>query len=176
MSKQLLATINGRIEKLTNSERITKAELGALSRESLEYTLEQWDAQVINRIVACLTPRNKQVAVLFFKAHTPFQFDDATKLFSGIKNKKAKAKAIEAINAFLATDQTIWEWDAENNEQIEAKKPNYVGNITKNVKGAIESGFDRREVINAVFAGGVTAEELMHVLMAMEDQADKEAA
>jgi hypothetical protein len=176
MSNQLLTTINGRIEKLAASERITKVELGAVSREILQYTLEQWDCQVLNRLTAVLTPRNKQVAILFFKAFTPFSIDDTTGLFSGIRNKKAKAQSIEAIEAFLASDQTIWEWDAENNAEIEAKKPNYMANITKNVKGAIEAGNDRREIIQSVFAGGVSVDEIMAVLTAMEDQPDQVAA
>lgn len=176
MSNQLLTTINGRIEKLASSERVTKAELGAVSREILTYTLQQWDSQVCNRLVSVLTPRNKQVAILFFKAFTPFVVDKTTGLFSGIRNKEAKAKSEEAIHAFLESGQTIWEWDKENNEDIEAKKPNYVGNITRNVKGAIESGSDRREIIQAVFAGGVSAEEVMAVLAAMEDQQEQVAA
>ena len=172
MSKQLLTTINGRIEKLAASERVTKAELSALSREVLDYIRQPdcWDAQVINRLLVVLTPMNQKTAVLFFKAHTPFAFNEETHTFSGIKNKKAKASSLEAIEMFLASGQDIWDW-AQSNITVEKKKPNYMVLITKNVKGALESHESRNEVLKAVFAGGVTSEDVMNMLAQMEAEA-----
>lgn len=173
MSK-LLTTINARIEKLAASERITKAELSALSQEVLQYTLEQWDSQVINRLVSVLTPMNKKTAVLFFEAFTPFSIEDG--VFGGIKNKKAKAKAQEAIATFLSSGADIWEWAAEN-VKVEAKQPDYLANITKNIKGAVEKGHkSQADIISAILAAGFTASEFTAALMAVEEhQADQEA-
>lgn len=167
-----LNQINTRIEAIKASERTTKKELGLVSREVLEYTTEHMDAQVINRLVAVLTPMNKKTAIQFFSAFTPFKWVAETGVFGAVK-KKVKDQAIAAMQDFLATDGDIWSW-AEDHLKVEKKEPNFLSNITKNITKALESHKGREEVMSAVLAGGLSVEDIMAVLDVMEEQ--KEAA
>lgn len=164
-----LKTINARIETIAQAERVTKKELGLLSREIFEYTLEQWDSQVINRLLAVLTPMNKRTAILYFQAFTPFKYVEEAQEFGGIvKANDNKARCEALMVAFLGSDGNIWTW-AEQHVKVEPKEVDFLANITKNVKKAIES--DKGDgVLEAVLAGGVTPADIMAVLAAMAQQ------
>jgi len=75
--------INDKIDALVKSERITKQMLGELSRDLLNYVLvdENHDIQPVNRTLRALTPMNRKVATLFFRAFMPFKYTEAKESF-----------------------------------------------------------------------------------------------
>ncbi len=165
-----LKTINARIETIAQAERVTKKELGLLSREIFEYTLEQWDSQVINRLLAVLTPVNKRTAVLYFKAFTPFKFVEDTQVFGSVnKANDNKERCAALMTAFLGSDGNIWTW-ADQHIELETKEKDYAGLVTKAIKQALKSETARESIIEAVLVGGVTPADIMAVLAAMAQQ------
>ena len=173
-----LKIINARIETIAAAERVTKKELGLLSREIFEYTLEQWDAQVINRLLGVLTPVNKRTAVLYFKAFTPFKYVEETQVFGSVnKANDNKERCAALMQAFPGSDGTIWTWAALN-INMETKEKDYAGLVTKSIKQALKSDTDRAAIIEAIFVGGVTSADIMSVLatMAQPEVAQEQAA
>lgn len=174
-----LNVINERIERLGNAERVTKAELSALSRELIEYVLvdDTGDIDAINRTIAVLTPMNKRTAALYFPTFMPYAWDEATLTF-GKKNKKAFDKKLEAAKVWLADDANdIWSW-ASDNIEMKKKAPKYLELITKTVERGLadeENGVSVIEVMQAVLAAeGITAADILASLTGM--QADKDEA
>ena len=73
-----IKTINTKIEAVHASERITKAVLGELSRDLLEYIYvnDSQDITPVSRLLSGLTPMNKATSILFFKNFLAWKFDD----------------------------------------------------------------------------------------------------
>jgi uncharacterized protein YfeS len=166
-----LIVINERIKKLGNAERVTKAELSALSRELLEYVMldggkgeASFDIDAVNRTLAVLTPVNKRAACLYFPEFLPFAFDADNARFGKMK-KKGKEKAIEAIKEWLADDTNdIWKWAADN-VKMEKKPPEYAKQLTKIVERALADeadGLTVHEVLMAVLsADGINVADVV---------------
>ncbi|MGL5324021.1 MAG: hypothetical protein ACRC91_04760 [Aeromonas sp.] len=176
-----LTVINERIERLGNAERVTKAELSALSRELLEYVLldNTGDVDAVNRMIAVLTPMNKRTAALYFPTFLPYAWDEETFKF-GKKNKKAFETKLEAVKAWLAVDTNdIWHWANENIE-MKKKAPKYLEQITKNIERGLadeEYGITVPEVMMAVLAAeGITAADILAALTGMQEQKDEAIA
>lgn len=177
----MLKSINRKISTLTKAERLTKALLGDLSRELLEYVVinKTWDIDSVNRTLAALTPMNKRTAILYFQAFLPFKFDEQTSTFGKLNKKVIDTKA-DAIIAFLDDEsQNIWSWAADN-VKVEAKAVDYAKNITKWVAKAIEAedGLTKAEVLDAIFSGGLSADDFNQVLadIVAQEQPAQEAA
>lgn len=171
-----LNVINGRIERLGNAERVTKAELSALSRELLEYVLidNTGDIDAVNRMIAVLTPMNKRTAALYFPNFLPYAYDEESFTF-GKKVKKAFDKKLEAAKLWLSVDTNdIWAW-AEANIEMKKKAPKYLEQITKNIERGLadeEYGVTVLEVMQAVLAAeGLTAADVLASLNLMSDRA-----
>lgn len=175
----LLNSLNERIDKIAKAERITKAELGAASREILEYIVlnNSPDVATVNRLLAVLTPMNKKTAVLFFTAFLPHKVDGI--VFGGkiVGEKKITALVTKTKDFLSDPNNDIWTW-AEANIQVEQKPKDYKGKIAKTVKAALsdeEEGITASDVLSAVLEGGVTLGEIMHIMEEMA-KVDKKAA
>lgn len=172
--------INERIETIRASERVTKAELSAISRELLEYIAidQSDDIDAVNRLFSALTPMNLKTAGLFFSHFLPWKFDkDAVSFGKKFKGKDAVAKAYDKIVECLA-DETfnVWTW-AHANVRMEKAKPDYVKNITKNVSKALndeENPAQVNDIIEAVMKGGVSVRDLINLMHDIEDQKEGE--
>lgn len=170
----IINTILERIEAIASAEKVTKAELGAISRDILTYIHVEGsnDIACVNRLLQVLTPMNKRTAVLFFQHFLPFTFDTSEQAF-GKKIKGAKvttAKHDDSL-AFLSTDQTIWDWAALN-VKLEKKPVDYGKKIASDVRKALEddeNGITPAEVLKAVLAGGITEADLLGMLEALTD-------
>jgi len=187
MENQKLVSINGKIATLAKAEKITKAVLGELSRDMLDYIImdESYDSDSINRLLAVLTPMNKKTAILFFAHFTPFLVDEHG-VFGGMeKNKerkaKAKGKSSELVLDFLANeDSTIWTW-AEEHVKVEQKPVDWYGKLAKDVRSAMDKdkgGLSMQEVLRAVMDGGISADDIlasMGLLYAAEQVEDANA-
>ena len=157
------------IKALGKAEKITKDLLRDMSRTTLEATQQTEDIQYINRLIKELTPVNRRTAVLFFKEHSGFKWEEEERQF-GKKDKKRydaiKAKAVEALED---PHFNIWSW-AEKNVQIEAK-PFEISKVTQFIKNALkkadEQGIPQKLVLRAVFDGGFDVESLALMLEEM---------
>lgn len=177
----LMATILGRIEALAASERITKAELGAVSREILTYiTLNGGnDIGTVNRLIGVLTPMNKRTACLFFDNFLPFTFDEDKGNFGNkVKGDKRITEYVDKAQVFMADDDNnIWTW-ADDNLKLEVKPKDYAKKLTNLVHRALNDDkgeeIDQAEVINAVLSGGLTVGAIMVALEAISAEAEAE--
>lgn len=194
MAKSIEQIQNAIIE-LTAAERITKRLLGELSRDVLEYVVDNEDVRPINMLLGIgedgkfvLTAANWRIACLYFHHFVPFtsNYKDVADL--GInkgrrspqntlvfakKSKKKWDKGIKAIIDWLANeDNNIWGWQADNIETKKAK--DFAGDITKVVAKALQGDDDNEaltleQVLDAVIdADGVDAQTLMAALFAKE--------
>lgn len=182
-----LEHINSQIATIAGAEKITKKVLGELSREMLDYVVEDesWDSDAINRLLAVLTPMNKRTAILYFQHFTPFLVDEHGEFGGMPKNKKAKADAKLAsrkrVTEFLVNeDSNIWTWAADN-VKVEAKEVDWGKRVTSAVTSAMDDekgGLSLADVMRAVMAAGMTADEVMDglgVLYAEEADAGAQA-
>lgn len=186
------------IAELAQAERITKRVFGELSRDLLEYMVENEDVRPINALLGVgedgrfiLTAANWRIACMYFNNFVPFtsNYQDVNKLgiSSGRRNadnplvfaKKSKKKwdkYLKDIAAWLADeDNNIWLWQADNVSMDKTK--DFAGDITKTISKALE-GDDSNEplslaqVLDAVLdADGVTIEALFDALNGGTQQA-----
>ena len=166
----LLISINTRIDNIRASEKITKVELSAISRELLFYVPESKDIDAVNRLLNVLTPMNYRTAQLFFANFLPWVWDEKNNRFAAMsKGDKAVTAKLANIKEFLEEPHNdIWLW-AERNIKLETKKTPFderiqalVGKALKGEKGVDPIG--KREIIMAVMAGGVSAGDLINMM------------
>jgi hypothetical protein len=180
---QLKTAIDASIEALAAAEKITKKELGSLSRTILEYIIvgESTDIATVNRLLGVLTPMNKQAAELYFEHFLPYVQDDKGLFGAAIKKQAKKdAKIAEALAWLEDENNNIWAWAADN---IEVKAKDYAGDITKAIKSALagndlNEALTVRQVLGTVIAtDGVELADLVGFLgdLAAEDQAEQDA-
>lgn len=148
MTNNLKAVVYGRLEAIASAEKITRVELGAMSRELLIYVPESHDIDIVNRLINVLTPVNRRAAILFFKHFLPWDAENDTDgVFSKFgkmhKGEKKVAKKHAAITDFLADENnTIWTW-AEENIEIEQKVVNMATELSEVIKKSV-NGFETK--------------------------------
>lgn len=169
-TNNLLVTINTRIDAIRASEKITKVELGLISRELLTYVPDSKDIDAVNRLLNVLTPMNYRTAQLFFANFLPWVWDEKNNRFAAMsKGDKAIGNKLTNIKEFLDEPHNdIWLWAARNIKLEQTKTPfeeRITSLIAKALKG--EKGLDavdKRTVIAAVMAGGVSAGDLINIM------------
>lgn len=168
--EQLKVAIDISIEALAAAEKITKKELGALSRTLLQYIIveESTDIATVNRLLGVLTPMNRQAAELYFEHFLPYVQDDKGLFGEAIKKQAKKdAKIAEALAWLEDETNNIWVWAADN---IEVKAKDYAGDIAKVIKSALAGNDNNealtvRQVLGAVIAtDGVELADLVGFL------------
>lgn len=171
MSKVTIESLVARISELRRSESITKAELGAFSREALEFVMSTRDVRIINQLLGndeqdkpILSPANRRVANRFFVEFLPFKHAgdmDGLIVFTEIKPKSVDKYSVKVNDFLVNPDNNIWTWQRDA-VQMEAKEVDYAGQLTKATKRAIEKGnVAPLDVLKAVIAGGVSVDALM---------------
>lgn len=165
-----LKAINKAISSLRTSEKNVIKQMSFISRESLAHVVEFWDVSVCNNVLSALSLNNRRTAVLFYKAFTPFTFNEVTNEFESIgDDKKAKkARSEAAIRAFL-DDQSndFWTW-AQSNVIISDKPVDFLGKVTRATKTAVDKGHVKTdEIIKAILAAGVSEAELKAAVAAL---------
>ena len=143
-----IKTINTKIEAVHASERITKAVLGELSRDLLEYIYvnDSQDVTPVSRLLSGLTPMNKATAILFFKNFLAWKFDDVACTFTK-KNKKKYEDSLLAAELFLANeDSNIWTWAAAN-VKIEAKEIDWAKRLASDFEKAMDDGLTFNDIM-----------------------------
>lgn len=170
--------IIARIDQLAQAEKVTKALLTSLSRDTLGYLVESGDVRPINKLLekGVLTPMNHKTALLYFKEFVPFQIlesDDDKKEFLGFgKAKRTKDAGFKRIEEFLSDPlNNIWTW-AERNIVVE-KKPFDLAKVTRIIEKALQEA-DTDSVITAVLAGGIEAQAIIDLIHAQAEEQEGE--
>ena len=174
--------VYARLEAIASAEKITRVELGHLSRELLTYVVETHDVDIVNRLIGVLTPMNRQTSILFFTHFLPWSVekdkqDNFNRFGKMSKGEKKLAASHTNIAAFLGDEENnIWTWAAENIE-VEQKKKDFAGLIAKSITRALEGDektdtppLARDELMAAIFAGGVTLDDLLFGIEARRQQ------
>lgn len=178
--------IYGLIAEIEAAERITKAKLSILSRDIMHYVLDTCDIDAVNRLVSVLTPRNRTAAIFFFTHFIPHQRENDeegnfVRFGKKLQNEDRYQDKAALIAEFLAIeDQDIWTWSRDNIEE-QVKPKDFSGPITRAItnalKGDDKTGSDplsRESIMLAVYAGGITLEDMFDMVTKLEEQMVKE--
>ncbi len=172
-----------KIASLKKAETVTRSLLSELSRAILSLHLLEGESQhnvgVVNRLLHSLSPTNKKMAKLFFRAFLPYQFNEETELFGKLLAKDAKRDTkYLAIASFLYEEgNDIWSW-AEEHINMEAKPVNYGAKITNAVAIAMKEdkgGMKPSDVLQAVFAAGISVHDVIGILDSLTPKEQKAA-
>lgn len=163
------ATLNNRVNAIIKSEKVTKAELGAFSREYLPYVYANNDIGMVNRLIAGLTPVNKKIAALYFTHFLAWEWTEETKTFGAkLSGKKLDAKQKD-VETFLAEPaNNIWTW-AEENTKTEKRVPNYFKDLTRLLERGLKAEGDEKltpeMIVTAIkTADGLSLDDFMKAL------------
>lgn len=165
------------LKVVAENERITKDSLRSMSRELLmlihyEHN-RKGDIQPVNRLLKVLSPANKKMCILFFQEFSGFLFSEKEGEF--IKKDKAQydAKASDAIHRLDDPHFNAWSW-FEANVKME-KKAFKLETLGKDVKKAMEAKdeegnnlYSKVDIVQAVLSGGMSIDDLIDVLQAMD--------
>lgn len=158
------------ILRLQRCEAVTKEVLKDLSRTVLYAHHATEHVDYVNGLIQVLTPMNRKVAVLFFKAFGGFIYDDKNKRFVKKSKKHYDQAHADAVEFLADPHNNIWTW-AERHVEVEAK-PFDIKKVTAFIenasKKAKENGLNQLDVMRAVFAGGMTVEVLLQLLGEMD--------
>lgn len=166
------------IAQVAAAERITKAGLSTLSRDILNYVVDEEDIRPVNALLGqgedgkfVLTPINWRIAVQYFAHYIAFtsNYENEVKEYAVkgkgkrvplvFKNKSKKRwdKCVADINAWLEdANNDIWVWS--NNAEMDAKPVDYA----KKIQSAITSALDEDK-------GGMTLAEVMSAITELEE-------
>lgn len=124
MTHRLHNVIYGRLDAIAAAEKITRVELGLMSRELLEYVPDTHDIDIVNRLIGVLTPRNRNAAILYFSEFLPWSVEEDKKgefvRFGKMKEKDKQVKRhMDAIKEFLSDEKNdIWSWSKDNIREV----------------------------------------------------------
>jgi hypothetical protein len=163
------------IRALQESERVTKSTLGFLSRDVLEalHTEESktfGDIQYVNRLLAVLSPMNKKTFIKFIQELGGFLFNEKDGVFTKKDKVLYSEKRTIAMALLADANWNIWvysqDWSPEG-------KPYTLDKISESVKTifkkAEKNGLKRADVIKAILAGGIEAEEMLALMDAVAE-------
>lgn len=146
------------LDMLRNAESTTKRELRALSRTVLEAHHATGQIAYINALIGVLTPMNRAVAVLYFKAFSGYHYSEKDHVFTK-KNALIYGECKTAADELLADpNKNIWTW-AEINVKTEANPfdaKKVQAFMKSQIKKAAADGLEtpKADVLRAVFQSG----------------------
>ena len=162
------------IASIKAAEMVTRKQLGGLSRHLLEFLIVQNTDRVefVNTLLMVLTPINKRTAILFFRHHLPWGFDESVSKF-GKKfddGKRMDKKVAASLELLAEPNGNIWTWAMEHTK-TEAKTPDYTKRLVDATKAALkgkgeghEGKITALEVIQAVMLGGIPAKTIIDMI------------
>jgi hypothetical protein len=164
--EQTKAKLDKRIATITKSESTTKTELGAFSREVLDYVYQWKDIGMVNRLLDNLSPVHKRVAYLYFPKFLAWEFDKETKRFTKMfdKEKRLNARREKAVEFLKDPSNNIWSWATANTETTRRPK-NYARNLTNTLKNGLAETGDNKltagSIAQALKDSGMDLKKLM---------------
>lgn len=180
MTHKMHNAIYAAIDTLAQAEKITRKVLAELSRDLLIYVPESNDIEAVNRLMNVLTPMNKQAARLYFQHFLPWQAENDTdgvfqRFGKKLQGEKKTQKKLDAIVLWLADESNnIWTWADQN---IELKQKDFKATVARAIAKALEGDektdtppLDRATLMEAIFEGGVTLEDMLAAIDTKEAQ------
>lgn len=169
---QFIAKFEQSLEALAKSEKVTRSELLALSRSTLEALHSdvegiRGDIGYVNRLLGVLTPMNRKTAILYFKEFTGFKFDEAKLEFTGKDKKHYEEKKAQCLEFLADPLNNVWSW-AERNVEVEKKAFDINKKAEQFLKQADKEGFKKVDVLKAIMAAGVSVDELIEFMGTVE--------
>lgn len=198
------AELDQAIDNLAAAERITKKELGLLSRELLIKWDNDHQSTLINKLLGIqadgkfrLTPINWRVACMYFhtfigaasnyeKEIKPYvtkgQGKRVPMVFADKASKNSQKRTSEARTAWLGDDNNdIWNWQADNINMGEAKdyRKLMITAVT-NAMAEDKGNMSHKDVIYALLETDLEINELIEIIQdtqqALVDEQAKQAA
>lgn len=160
MAEITLKEINTVIATISKGEMTFKQKMGQLSRDMLTYVRVGGDIDAVNRLLAVLTPKNKEMVKKFFNHHLPYTWETKSARFgSKSKNGDVVAKKEKEAKAFLSDgENTIWTWLTEQaNHEPVAKPKEYAKKIEDLVRKAIDATKDEHIPVSVVIRACIKA-------------------
>lgn len=172
------AAMKKRVDSFIATERTSKTELSAISRDLLTYVYDDFaevnkcnDVTVINRLIDGLSPANKRVAIQFFPKFVGWEWDKDNERFG----KKLKTKVYEkrrdlTKESLLDEEFNIWSWYEAKGEKPEKKAKDHKKAVTNAVLAGFKEQGDNKlttaDVAAALFAADVSLRDLMEAVEA----------
>jgi hypothetical protein len=167
----LKTVVYQRLEDIANAEKITRVELGALSRELLIYVPDTNDIDIVNRLLGVVTNMNRRGLILYFQHFLPWNVEkDAEGNFSRFGKKlegdKKVAKRMALIEEWLKDESnTFWVWSDAN---INLKQKDLFAPIGRAINKALEGdektntpALSPVEVVAAIFGSNLTLADMI---------------
>ena len=162
-------SFNEALTRLASAEKLSKAELTAMSRTVLEIFHGTMQIGFLNRLLGVLTPANRKMAVGYLKAFTGFHYSETSGSFEK-KDGKNFQQAVEKAHAFLEdASNNIWTWHAaETGHKKPDSKPLDLADVTKAMTKFLDkagkANVKQVDVLRAAFSAGFTLDCLMELL------------
>lgn len=165
------ASFDATLTRIKRAEHITKEVLMPLSRDLLLMLhtddKNQGDISYINRTIAALSPANKKVFILFMKEFTGFICNDDNTMF--VKKSKKHYESVQRMALSWLEDPLNNYWSWVGRQKIEATpvvfNAEYITSTTKKMLDkAKKNGMSHVDVLEAMFQGGLSVEDLMAVV------------
>jgi len=154
------------IKELAKAEKITRAVLLDLSRSVLEAFHATQDVYYLNEITKVLTPVNRKVAVLYFKAFSGFMYNEEEQIFTKKDKKNYDAVQIKAMEFLEDPLNNIWSW-AQRNVEIEPKEftiERMKKQFESTLKKAQDNGINELQVIETMMEAGLKMDTLIALM------------
>lgn len=145
MSKPTIASLKLRANRIISSEKVTKVELAAFSREVLKLYSVDGCIAIVNNLIANLTPANKKMACRYFPAFVAHEWNAETQEFGKKLTDKQKVGNIKAKadKKLEDPDFNIFSWAFQEPDADKPKKVvNHRANVIKAIEKAIKGGDD----------------------------------
>lgn len=166
--------IEDNTKKIGMAEKVTKKLLGESSRLVLEYIVLNGSPDVasVNRLLSVLTPMNRATAIRFFSHFLTHKVDASAEHVIGGKlaGEDKINKKVDLVKTFLADPlNDIWTWAKPLADDL-AKDTDWGAMIERNVKTALEKGFDPYDILVACLNGGVKVDTLVELAKFKTDE------
>jgi len=187
MTHRLHNVVYARLDAVAAAEKITRVELGHLSRELLEYVVDTHDIDIVNRLIGVLTPVNKRVSILYFTHFLPWTVEkDSDGKFVRFgkmlgKPKQVK-KRVELIAAFLVNENNnIWSWSDEHIE-VEQKQINLGEKLETAIVQAMQGvdtdkqhgdALSKADILTVVMKH-ITGDEMLDIITSVADEVQEQ--
>ena len=166
---------DGQLTRLGRVENVTKVMLQSMSRDLLsllhgdEEKQKAGDIGFINRTLKVLSPANRRIAVLFFKEHTGFIYNDDLHSFQKKSKKHYDEVKIKTLDK-IKTDPlfNIWTWQ-EIRVKMEVEPTPYTLDkvqeaLTTMLKKATKVNITKKDILGVMLNTGFTLQDIIDCL------------
>lgn len=173
-------TFNKAVKRLGAAEKVSKEILRELSRSVLEAHHATGNVVYINQLVAALTPKNREMCILFFKEFSGFKWNIESLSFFSKDKKKYDASCLLSDKFLEDPNNNIWSWAERHIAPMEKKPATFLCDMIKERakawhERAKKEHISDADLLVAFFAGGIEPSAVVAALEKMEYEFDFKA-